>query len=64
MTGDELYRTRFGLGLTQAELAEALMISEALVSRMEAGTRNISPRTARDLAKLVERSEGDGTELR
>ena len=53
MTKEEVKRARQELGLTQAELAHRLCITVRAVGHYEAGTRNLSRRTERDLRSLL-----------
>ena len=46
MTKFELKAARKRLGMTQVELAEALLMSVSMIDKMERGARKIEPRTA------------------
>ncbi|MEU7076026.1 helix-turn-helix transcriptional regulator [Streptomyces narbonensis] len=50
--GTELRRLRKDSGLTGAQVAARLLISQAKVSHMETGRRAVSPRDVRDLCRL------------
>ncbi|MFI9742401.1 helix-turn-helix domain-containing protein [Streptomyces sp. NPDC052494] len=50
--GAELRRLRKDRGLTGAQVAAQLLISQAKVSHMETGRRAVSPRDVRDLCRL------------
>lgn len=52
MNGDELYKLRFGMGLTQDEFAEKLGMSASMVCLMENGKRPIGTRTVKALELL------------
>ncbi|MFP7479471.1 helix-turn-helix domain-containing protein [Terribacillus saccharophilus] len=51
MTGEEFQVVRLYMGLTQAQFAEMLGISEASVSFMERGQRNVSAATIAKISK-------------
>ncbi len=53
MTPDELKRLRKRLGMTQAQLAEALGVRLETVGRWEVGMRRISEPAARLVQRLV-----------
>ncbi|MFJ8569321.1 helix-turn-helix domain-containing protein [Streptomyces sp. NPDC093514] len=52
--GAELRRLRLARGLTSAQVAEHLLISQPKVSHLENGRRAISPRDVRDLCGLYD----------
>lgn len=47
--------SREDLGLTQAELAAALHVTQATVSRIESGDQTLTARTRSQIEDLVER---------
>lgn len=58
MTGDELYRIRYTvLGMTQAELAQAIGYDHTTISKMESGSRVVTRRTERALGMLIEQQQ-------
>lgn len=54
MTGAELAEARHRLGMTQAQLADALGLARLFISQMETGVREVSDRTAAQVRQLEE----------
>lgn len=57
MQGDELRSIRKGLGLTLAQMAQALDMSETYIGQMERGQRPIERRTELAARYLAEHPE-------
>ena len=57
MDGRELHARRLALGLSQGALADALAVTQASVSRWEAGARRIPPGIGDELVDLEDRVE-------
>lgn len=53
MTNDEFATIRRGMGLTQADLAPLMGVTQATVSRWESGNLKIDMRTATTLRSLA-----------
>jgi len=53
MTPRQLRAARDSLGMTQAQLGEAITVDWHHISLMERGERRITPRTAKQVAALV-----------
>lgn len=62
--GRELARVREAAGLTQAELAERLGVSQTVVSRTESGERQLEDDGIRDFAEAIGTEEARGLEGR
>jgi transcriptional regulator with XRE-family HTH domain len=60
MTGQSLLESRRSLGLSQVDTAALLGLSQPMLSQMEKGKRNVSPKVA---IKAVEKLHLDPTEL-
>ena len=55
MTPAEIHSLRNSLKMTQAEFAKALLVSTALVEKMEQGTRKATRIRVRDMMALKEK---------
>ena len=62
--GRELARVREAAGLTQAELAGRLGVSQTVVSRTESGERQLQDNKIRDFAEAIGTDEARGLEAR
>mgnify|MGYP003134916237 FL=1 len=58
MTPDEFKSIRLGLGLSQTEMAKLLgYTTRAMISRLEGGSRVITPRMALTIKLLMEKHD-------
>lgn len=59
--GTTIFATRTGLGMSQAELAEAAGVNHGYLSLVESGQRTPSPRWLRDVTEaLAQAAEARG----
>ena len=63
ISGDQVRRGRMSKGLTQAQLAEAMGVSQAFVSGIETGRRAVSEAIQRELRRVLGTHLPEGDEL-